>query len=563
MMDTGSEKLLQTSSTQSSKEVSTLLSDESTRYLENDALKTVTNMETTNISSTSKDQMSHNPLSLQNTTPKSATRKRSLNSTGDSRPFDEITSTSDSFTSVSLQPQLFTLIEHRDSPLPESVSEVTLLSGSNINNAETTTSHEKVTVLDSEKMVGMKTQASSQGSRELYLSSISPDIEREKNFKTTEKNIEFLDQGSKSRIPDYSVGPLNEPLNLSNYGNTDAQMTNDNTKTTFYSESSFNTPKFSEDYHHLNNVDHVEDSFTGVTFDPDGMRNSGPQDPDSVVFYVPSTTTSRISTPEIIHHTTDNKEVNSNTESEADFVIVMDKNVNEGSNVKNGTVEFEKLEHVPLDKNSEILPLPSLVPDIAPELNTSHMNNQSLLPPGWTFWDPSKSGWILPGNEKSKDSEVNDESEEMLQDAPHFSETDLTQNNPTNFQPEITFKEKNTVKTTDLPTSSHSIESISDVKTTVTEIGIVETSNSFESHQTDQSVIRPVKIRPTSPEDKSVSTSILPDSFSTQATGQSTVMKPSVPTADPLLLSPTRLKLAQLILQAQLSCLIQHLVLQK
>ncbi|GFV85421.1 SEA domain-containing protein [Trichonephila clavipes] len=531
IMDTGSKKLLQTSSTQSSKEDLTLLSDESTRYLENDALKLVTNMETTSISSTYKDEMSHNPLSLQNTTPKSATRKRSLNSTGDSRPFEEITSTSDSFTSVSLQPQLFTLIEHRDSPLPESVSEVTLLSRSNINNAETT-SHEKITVPNSEKMDGMQTQASSQGSQEMYLSSISPDIEREKNFNTTEKNIEFLDQESKSRIPDYSVSPLNEPLNLSNYGNTDAQMTNDNTKTASYSESSFNTPKFSEDYHYLNNVDHVDYSFTeGVTFDPDGMRNSGPQDPDSVVFYVPSTTTSRLSTPEIIHHTTDNKEVNSNTESEDDFVIVMDKKVNEESNVKNGTVEFEKLEHVTLDKNREILPLPSLVPDIAPELNTSHMNNQSLLPPGWSFWDPSKSGWILPGNEKSKDSEVNDESEEMLQDAPHFSETDLTQNNPTNFQPEITFKEKNTAKTTDLPTSSHSIDSISDVKTTVTEIGILETSNSFESHQTDQSVIRPVKIRPTSPEDKSVSTSILPDSFSTQATGQSTVMKSSVPIA--------------------------------
>ncbi|GFQ68963.1 SEA domain-containing protein, partial [Trichonephila clavata] len=531
VMVTDSEKLLQTTSTQSSKEDSTLLNDESTRYLENDTLKTVTDMETTSISSTSKDEMSRNPLSLQNTTPKSATRKRSLNSTGDSRPFDEITSTSDSFTSVSLQPQLFTLIEHRDSPLPESASELTLLSGSNGNDAETTISHEKVTVRDLEKMDAMKNQASSQGSQQTYLSSISPDIERENNFKTTEKNIEFLDQGSKSRIPDYSVGPLNEPLNLSNYGKTDAQMTNDNTKTVSYSES-FNTPKFSEDYHHLNNVDHVDDSFTGgVTFDPDGMRNSGPQDPDSVVFYVPSTTTSRVSTPEIFYHTTDNKEVNSNTESEADFVMVMDKNVSEGNNIKNGTMEFEKLEHVTLDKNSEILPLPSLVPNIAPELNTSHMNNQSLLPPGWTFWDPSKSGWILPGNEKSKDSEVNDESEEMLQDAPHFPEADHTQSNPTNFQPEITFKEKPTAKITDLPTSSHSIDSISDVKTTVTEIGMVETSNSFESHQTDQSVIRPVKIRPTSPEDKSVSTSILPDSFSTQATGQSTVMKPSVPTA--------------------------------
>ncbi|GFR30788.1 hypothetical protein TNCT_328201 [Trichonephila clavata] len=230
-MVTDSEKLLQTTSTQSSKEDSTLLNDESTRYIENDTLKTVTDMETTSISSTSKDEMFRNLLSLQNTTPKSATRKRSLNFTVDSRPFDEITSTSDSFTSVSLQPQLFTLIEHRDSPLPESASELTLLSGSNSNDAETTISHEKVTVRDLEKMDTMKNQASSQGSQQAYLSSISLDIERENNFKTTEKNIEFLDQGSKSRIPDYSVGLVNEPFNLSNYGNTDTQMTNDNTKT--------------------------------------------------------------------------------------------------------------------------------------------------------------------------------------------------------------------------------------------------------------------------------------------------------------------------------------------
>ncbi|GFU20978.1 SEA domain-containing protein, partial [Nephila pilipes] len=523
---------LQPSSTPSDKD-STLFNDESTKYLENDTVKDV---ETTSIPSSSKDETSQNPLSLQNTTPKSATRKRSLNSTGDSKHFDEITSTSGSFSSESFQPHLFTMIEHGGLPVSQSVGGITLSPGSNFNDAETIMPHEKVTLMDSDEMESMdrmKIQASSQSSRLTPVFSISTDNEREKQFETTEKNVDkFTEQERKSeRIPeDYSVVSVNEKLNLSNNGNTEAQITSDNMKTVSYSEASANTPKLSEDYHHLNTVDLVEDSYAGVTFDPDGMRNDGPQDPDSVVFYVPPSTTNKMSTPEIFYHSTNEKEVNSNPESEADFVMVMDKNLNDARDVKNGTLEFEKLQHVPLDKNTEIPLLPSLVPGVAPESDTSNISNETLLPPGWSFWDPSKSGWILPGTEKPEDSEFNDESEEMILDAPHFQEAGHVQSYPTDFQPEAT-KENDAEKATGLSTSSSNTDSISGMKTTVTDIGIIETSNSFESHQTDQSVIRPVKIRPTSPEDKSVSTSILPDTFSTQATGQSIVMKPSVPTA--------------------------------
>ncbi|GBO30603.1 hypothetical protein AVEN_253233-1 [Araneus ventricosus] len=66
---------------------------------------------------------------------------------------------------------------------------------------------------------------------------------------------------------------------------------------------------------------------------------------------------------------------------------------------------------------------------------------------------------------------------------------------------------------------------------TVTELGFVGFSNSFVPHQTDQSVIRPVKIKLTSPDDKSVSTSILPESFSTLAPEKPTGLKLSEPTA--------------------------------
>ncbi|GIY45779.1 SEA domain-containing protein [Caerostris darwini] len=508
MMNTGLKNSPSTSvsNTQTSKENSadsSFPAEDTTQYIDDYALNSIKETEVVKTVATSEDSEPHNLLSLQNTTPKSATKKRSLNSTNDSKAYDGTTLAS---ISASNQPEITTLVGHNGPPVSDSLHDI-LSTGSSAIHAERLIlqgSSDQIEVLKSSTEI----HASNTDSP---MMSVSSNVEREKNPLESIENIPKKDSDTEIAT--------DQP----HTGNTNAQTTSDSMKTVLYSEVPMSTPKVSEDSNSLNNL---HDSYPGVTFDPNGMKNDNPQDPDSVVFYIPSVSTNKASTHEDISYSTEFATDNTKPESETEAFFVMNKNSNDG----NGAVQFERMQE---DKSTET-PKPSHQPMVSTEVMSSSNDNPPSLPPGFVFWDPSKTGWILPANfteTNKKDSEVDNESEEMLQDSPHFKEVEHTQNIPMGSSSDLKITEKEgDVKTTHLPISSQGRGGLiidSGIET-VTEIGMIELS-SFVSH-TDQSVIRPVRVRPTSPEDKPVSTSILPDSSSTQSSQQPTVLKLSEPT---------------------------------
>ncbi|KAG8177122.1 hypothetical protein JTE90_012649 [Oedothorax gibbosus] len=133
-----------------------------------------------------------------------------------------------------------------------------------------------------------------------------------------------------------------------------------------------------------NNVGHSNEHNLGVAFDPDGMTHDGPQDPDSVIFSVPE----------------DSREIESSRE---DFEIAP----NEGENINsmkkltpNGGRKFEKLENI--------------------QTESSYPEREGMEVPLKSSSYPVsfEMGVTLPEFQIHNNSRDN-ESEEMLQDAPH------------------------------------------------------------------------------------------------------------------------------------------------
>ncbi|KAF8776957.1 hypothetical protein HNY73_013889 [Argiope bruennichi] len=492
---------------------STLAVSESTIYLETETVQMIDNTGRM----TSEDQSTENSLSLHKTTPKSATKKRSLNNTGDTILHRETTAASDSFSS-SFGPELTTLLEHGES-VSGSIDGLIILPKSNTSKKESNMQNENENSAETLSPIAAPSISSGFGS-------IGNVEEKGEKFVMPHSNPEKSNEN-------YSTLSVKEQDNLSDKKTPDFKMETASVNPTLHSEASVMIPKASDDYSHLNNLDNVGHTFSGVTFDPDGMKNSEPQDPDSVVFFVPSTNFDKMSTPENTYPSTTFTAYGS-SESEREFEFVTHKNLNEGSDSGNGTGESEKMEHIPLDKNINIPPLPPHYPEDSSEILTFETANNSNSSSNFVFWDPSNGGWILPKTTtdtqiKRIDTALNDESEEMLQDAPQFFDADHAQNKSPSSNLKIDPKEKDEIKTTiGHRTSSFSKELETE---TVTEAGFIGFSNSFVPHQTDQSVIRPVKIKLTSPDDKSVSTSVLPGSFSTLAPEQPPGLKLSEPVA--------------------------------
>ncbi|CAL1296176.1 unnamed protein product [Larinioides sclopetarius] len=485
---------------------------ESTRYMESE---TAENTEKT----TYEDLSTEDSLSLHKTTPKSATKKRSLNNTGDSILHRETTVASDTLGSTSIHPELVSLLENGDLSTSESVEGMKMLTTSNISEAMTL------------KESGI--QKANKNSLEALSTVSVPKIASDSVIENAEEEREKIDTAltnPEKSSNSYSTLSVNEHENMGGKETAEIKMETESVKPTSHSEASVIIPKVSDDYSHLNNLDNVDNTFTGVTFDPDGMKNSEAQDPDSVVFYIPSTNFDKISTPENSSPPTEFT-VHGNSEAEREFEFVTHKNLEEGGYYDNVTAKSERIEYIPQDENVNISPRPSNDSTDTSEIVTFGTANNSNSSSNFVFWDPSNGGWILPGAAtdtqiKRIDEVLNNESEEMLQDAPHFSDPE---HKPPSSGIKIESKEKEDMKTT-IEDGSSSLSKDLEIET-VTELGFMGFSNSFIPHQTDQSVIRPVKIKLTSPDDKSVSTSILPESFSTLAPEQPAGLKLSEPTA--------------------------------
>ncbi|GBM59015.1 hypothetical protein AVEN_155646-1, partial [Araneus ventricosus] len=417
---------------------STLTVSESTRYLETETVETAENTGKT----TYEDLSTEDSLSLHKTTPKSATKKRSLNNTGDSILHRETTAASDTSSSTSIQPELITLLEHGGSSTSESVDGMIMLTKSNITEAITL----------KESGIQNANKNSVEALSTMSVPSTASELGTIGNTEEKREKVTMPHSNPEKGSNNYSTLSVNEKENVGGKETTEIKMETESVNPTFHSEASVIIPKVSDDYSHLNNLDNVDNTFTGVTFDPNGMKNSEPQDPDSIVFYVPSTNFDKVSTPENAFPSTAFNGYGS-SEDEREYEFVTHKNLNEGGNHGNGSGESERMEYIPQDKNMDISPQPSSNPMDSSEIVTFETANNSNSSSNFVFWDPSNGGWILPGAAtdsqiKRIDAALNNESEEMLQDAPHFSDTDRTQNKSPSSDLKIEPKDKDEMKTT-------------------------------------------------------------------------------------------------------------------
>lgn len=381
--------------------------------------------------------------------PKSSTRKRSLISSTDSSDFGEETTT----------------VRSLGQPQTSSSSEE---------------SHSSEEISGTERMEYIPDAGMSIPHR-------SYDLEREETTTLSRKESEFLAMaGAENRVKSILISPLvavvSQQHDVLNAAGTEIPVEENNVGA---------------------------DENVGVTFDPDGMRHDGPQDPDSVVFSIPEDSRERDEDSAEREFSKEDKSFEVANKEREEVSIGKGRKPNEGKVVPNGIRKFEKLEH------------------FYTESNTSEHENVHVEVPSKDYPNPIffENGATLPEFQiHNYTGIVNRESEEMLQDAPHG----------VNLLPDFARDESVVVTEKQDPGQNSNGYSIAKTMTTEESKDIASTAtvadNASVSHLPDQSAFRPVSV--SSPSEIIASTSILPGSTSTQSGESSTtVSNPSVPIA--------------------------------
>ncbi|KFM79038.1 hypothetical protein X975_16632, partial [Stegodyphus mimosarum] len=288
-----------------------------------------------------------------------------------------------------------------------------------------------------------------------------------------------------------------------------------------------------------NFVDHETKNYpSGITFDPNGLSNDAIQDPDSITFSLAT----------INSNTADHDILNA---AESELTIKIENNLTASGNIAdttqnitnygNGHSEHEtrEVEYLENDNHFETTFPAKILPEGPGFEDLISYNDSEYIPSNHT----SLHEYILMTPEKSESSSLSgkliqnatlfpmmlDDSADMLNDAPHLDETEYihsTRNNTTDAHIAETEKGKKKEEASAIHVTDDSSVFIS---TVIPSVAVTETlkSGSPVEPLTLQSVIRPVRIRFTSPADESKSTSILPDSSLTKTVESATTQSSS------------------------------------